>query len=103
MGHGAAGLVEAMRAVVADAARLVVLGFGYAPLNLDMLAGAPLPAGAEVLATGFGMNDTAVASVRRILASRLGVREGVGETGGLLLTNLRANDLMRDYALLLES
>lgn len=94
-----AALIAAMQAVVADSQRLVMLGFGYSPLNLEMLAAQPLPAATEVLATTFGLNDSAVAAVRRILGRRLGERDG----DGLLLANLRANDLMRDYALLLES
>jgi hypothetical protein len=88
-----------MRAMVAGAKRIAFLGFGYQPQNMDMLIDFALSHDPEVIATVWGLSKTSLASVMRVFRRKIGIED---ETL-LLAANARANDVMRDYALLLES
>jgi len=88
-----------MRGIVANAKRLAFLGFGYHPQNMDMLVDYGLSHDPEVIATVWGLSKTSLASVVRMLKRKTGIEDDTL----LLIANARANDVMRDYALLMES
>lgn len=88
-----------MRAMVANARRLVFLGYGFQPQNMEMLVDRGLSHDPEVIATVWGMSATNVVAVTRMLRRKCGL-EG---DENLIVTAQRANDVMRDYSLLLES
>lgn len=91
-------LLDWTRATIGAAHRLAFLGFGFQSQNLRMLLGegASVP---EVLATGWGLSPISTAALARILLARC----GLAEAGALQIAAQRAHELMRDYALLLES
>jgi len=88
-----------MRGTVAAARRLVFLGFGFQPQNVEMLIDHGLGHDLEVLATAWGLSPVGMAATTRMLRSKC----GIDGDENLIVSPQRANDLMRDYALLLES
>lgn len=100
---GEAATDEAMRRAIAaalgESERLVFLGFGFHPANFDLLCAAPLDHRPEVMATVHEQTAGAREAVRRMLARM------AGDAGGdrLALHPVKAGELLRDNALLLES
>lgn len=88
-----------MRGMVSNAKRLVFLGYGFQPQNIDMLIDYGLSHDPEVVATVWGMSQTNVNSITRMLRRKCGMETD----DNLVITHQRANDVMRDYSLLLES
>lgn len=91
--------VMQMRSLVASAKRLVFLGYGFQPQNFDMLIDFSLSHDPEVLATVWGMSANNVSAIVRTLRRKCGMES----EDNLVIANQRANDLMRDQSLLLES
>jgi len=88
-----------IRGMVSNAKRIAFLGFGFQPQNVEMLIDYGLSHDPEVIATVWGLSSTSLASVVRMLKRKTGIEDDAL----LLIANTRANDVMRDYALLLES
>ncbi|MCK9541554.1 MAG: hypothetical protein M0R03_05920 [Novosphingobium sp.] len=91
--------MRAIRAAVSGAERLVFLGFGFHPQNLDMLMEAGLSSDCEVLATTHGMTPLVKDMVLRILRRKT----GIDKDGLLTPVDQRAFEMVRDFSLLLES
>ncbi|PEQ11858.1 hypothetical protein B2G71_15605 [Novosphingobium sp. PC22D] len=89
----------AIRGLVSGAKRIGFLGFGYQPQNMEMLVDYGLSHDPEVIATVFGMSKTNINSITRMLKRMTGVTD----EELLIITPTRANDVMRDFNLLLES
>lgn len=92
-------LLIKMRTVVAESRRIAFLGFGFQPLNVDMLIDHGLTNDAEVIVSTWGMTPTTQSSVLRILRKKL----GIVDDEAMLVAKARAFEVLRDYALLLES
>lgn len=88
-----------MRGMVSNAKRIVFLGYGFQPQNIDMLIDYGLSHDPEVIATVFGMSPTNVNSITRMLRRKCGMETDEN----LIIAAQRANDVMRDFSLLLES
>ncbi|MEO0032976.1 MAG: hypothetical protein RIS94_2734 [Pseudomonadota bacterium] len=88
-----------LRQEVGAAKRLVFLGTGFHPRNLELLFDRTISHNPEVLATTYGLSPG-----NRLVAARM-LRRGCGlEHDELLtLTDARAFEALRDNALLLES
>lgn len=79
--------------------RLVFLGFGFDALNCSLLFDLPFDHNPEVLVTLPAASETQAAAVMRLLQRNLGIRD----ESLIAIEDLRAWQLMRDYAPLLES
>ncbi|AKQ42127.1 hypothetical protein CP97_09010 [Aurantiacibacter atlanticus] len=79
--------------------RLVFLGFGFEPMNCAMLFDAPFEQNADVLITMHGASETERSAVLRLLKRQAGIKD----ESTVMIENLRAWQLMRDYAPFLES
>lgn len=88
-----------LRGAVSNARRLVILGFGFQPQNMEMLVDYSLSHDPEVIATVCGMSPTNIASITRMLRRKC----GTVNQENLIVADQRANDAMHDYSLLLES
>ncbi|MCB2045437.1 MAG: hypothetical protein KDE61_04995 [Novosphingobium sp.] len=88
-----------IRALVTGAKRLVLLGFGYQPQNVDMLIDYSLSHDPEVLGTLMGVPSSSHESVYKMLRRKTGIEKD----DLITLTNAKCNHLMRDFSLLLES
>jgi len=88
-----------LRTEVGNAKRLVFLGNGYQPRNLELLFDRTISHNPEVLATTHGLSPA-----NRVAAARL-LKRGCGlEHDDLLtLSDARAAETLRDHALMLES
>lgn len=88
-----------MRGMVAQARRIVVLGFGFLPRNLGLLTDGELSRDQEVVTTVQGLSSgnraAAVRALRRMF--------GVTDDDRLTMLDGRCTELLRDYSLLLES
>lgn len=84
---------------ILQAKRLVFLGFGFDAMNTAMLLEAPLEHNPDVLATLAGANATQASAIRRLLMRMAGIRD----ERLITIEDLRAWQLMRDYAPWLES
>lgn len=91
--------LKVMHGMMSNAKRIVFAGFGYQPQNMDMLIDYGLSHDPEVIGTVWGLSAVNVAAVTRTLQRKCGLET----PENLLLGAQRANDLMRDYAMLLES
>lgn len=88
-----------IRLAVASAKRLVFLGFGFQPQNVDLLFENTLSHNPEVLISTYGMstgNASTVAQMLRRLA-------GLESDDQLMMSPGKAWEVLRDYSLLLES
>ena len=92
-------LLLQIRSVVSSAKRIVFLGFGFQPQNVELLVDYSLSHDPEVAITVHGMSPTNRNSVIRMLKRKLGIEHD----DLLLVLDARCNDLMRDFSLLLES
>jgi hypothetical protein len=88
-----------IRLSVASAKRLVFLGFGFQPQNVDLLFENTLSHHPDVLISTYGMsagNTATVAQMIRRLA-------GLENPDQLMISQSKAWEVLRDYSLLLES
>lgn len=88
-----------IRGMVSNAKRLVFLGFGFQPQNVDILIDYSLSHDPELVATTYGLSPTNQISVTKMLKRK----SGIEDDELLLFMNARCNDIMRDYSMLLES
>lgn len=88
-----------VRVAVANAKRLVFLGFGFQPQNVDMLFENTLSHNPEVLISTYGMSQGNAATVAHMM-KRLA---GLESADLLMLSPGKAWEILRDYSLLLES
>jgi hypothetical protein len=88
-----------IRGMVSGAKRLVFLGFGFQPQNVDLLVDYSLSHDPELVATVYGLSKTNQISVTKMLKRKTGIEEDEL----LLMMNAKCIDMMRDYSLLLES
>ncbi|MBV1918774.1 MAG: hypothetical protein KUG65_12045 [Sphingomonadaceae bacterium] len=88
-----------VRGAVSNAKRIVFLGFGFQPQNVDLLVDYGLSHDPEVAATVYGLSQTNRTSVIRMLKRKMSIED----EESLLIMNAKCVDLMRDYSLLLES
>jgi len=88
-----------LRLSVAEAKRLVFLGFGFAPQNMELLFDRSLSHSPEVVATVHGLPE----GTRRLVARLLKRHCGLESDDLLVLDPARAFEVVRDYSLLLES
>ncbi len=93
------GFLQQLQGEVLRAKRLVFLGFGFDALNCGMLFGAPLEHNPDVLVTMPRASDTERAAVIRLLRRQAGIKD----EGLVTIEDLRAWQLLRDYAAFLES
>ncbi len=91
--------LRSMRASVVGAKRLVFLGFGFHPQNVDLLIDYPLSHEPELLMTLHEMSEANKKSVIRMMRRKTAV-----ERDDLFMTSKgKSYEMMRDYSLLLES
>ncbi|SMC47847.1 hypothetical protein [Novosphingobium sp. B1] len=88
-----------VRVAVANAKRLVFLGFGFQPQNVDLLFENTLSHNPEVLISTYGMSQGNAATVAHMM-KRLA---GLESADLLMLSPGKAWEILRDYSLLLES
>ena len=88
-----------MQTELAAGKRLVFLGFGFDAMNCAMLFEAPLEHNPDILVTMPAASETQRAAVMRLFRRQAGVKDESQVT----IENLRAWQLMRDYAPFLES
>jgi len=91
--------VRDVRLAVAGAKRLVFLGFGFQPQNVDLLFENSLSHGPEVLVSTYGMSPGNAGTVAQMLKRLC----GVDSDDLLMLSPVKAWEMLRDYSLLLES
>ena len=92
-------LVARIRGTIANSKRLVFLGFGFQPQNLDLLIDARLAHVPEVAATVHGLSAPNRLAVTAMLRRKLGAERDELR----LIQDARCVELMRDYNLMLES
>lgn len=88
-----------VRRSVAEAKRIVFLGFGFHPQNLDLLFDRTISHNPEVLASVHGIPE----SNHAMLARQIRKLCGLEYDDLLTIENARAWEVVRDYALMLES
>jgi hypothetical protein len=88
-----------IRNAVSSAKRIVFLGFGFQPQNVDLLVDYGLSHDPEILTTIHGMSPTNRQSAVRMIKRKFGVEHD----DLLLVLDGKCGELMRDYSLLLES
>lgn len=88
-----------IRLSVASAKRLVFLGFGFQPQNIDLLFENTLSHNPEVLISTYGMSSGNAATVAQMIRRLAGL-----ETADqLMISANKAWEVLRDFSLLLES
>jgi hypothetical protein len=92
-------LIMALQSAVASAKRLVLLGFGFQPQNIDLLFDRGLSHQPEVLMTLYGMAPTN----RNAVTKTIRRKTGLDRDDQLMIQTARAYEMMRDYSMLLES
>lgn len=88
-----------IRLSVASAKRLVFLGFGFQPQNVDLLFENTLSHNPEVLISTYGMSSGNAATVAQMIRRLAGLESA----DQLMISPNRAWEVLRDYSLLLES
>jgi hypothetical protein len=88
-----------IRGAISSAKRIVFLGFGFQPQNVDLLVDYGLSHDPEIAITVHGMSPTNRASVVRMMKRKFGVEH----EELLLVLDAKCGDMMRDFGLLLES
>jgi hypothetical protein len=88
-----------IRAAVSGAKRIVFLGFGFQPENVDMLIDYSLSHEPEVLAAIPDLSRLLQDMIMRMLRRKTGTERD----DTILLLNQKCYELMRDFSLLLES
>lgn len=79
--------------------RIVFMGFGYHPQNLDLLIDSTFSHNPEVLACIHGLPGPSQTTVVRMLRRKL----GLDKDDRLMVVNSRCYELFRDYGMMLES
>ncbi len=92
-------LIMALQTAVASAKRLVLLGFGFQPQNIDLLFDRGLSHQPEVLMTLFDMAPTN----RNAVIKTIKRKTGLERDDQLMVMTARCYEMMRDYSMLLES
>ncbi len=92
-------MVTRIRGNIANSKRVVFLGFGFQPQNLDLLVDARLAHVPEVAATVHGLSQVNRLAVTAMLRRKLGAERDELR----LIQESRCVELMRDYSLMLES
>jgi hypothetical protein len=91
--------VRAIRAAVTGAKRLVFLGFGFHPQNVDLLIDYGLSHDPEIMASTFDTSPLIKSMIMRILRRKTGIeRDDL-----IMLIDQRCFEIVRDFSLLLES
>ncbi|MES2494067.1 MAG: hypothetical protein V4579_12415 [Pseudomonadota bacterium] len=93
-----AGLAE-LRAAVAQAQRIVFLGFDFSPRSLDLLIDASLSHNPEIIVSLKGMSSPNMAAAVRLIKRKTGTERD----DRLMICEGRCLDVLKDYSLLLES
>jgi uncharacterized membrane protein len=88
-----------LHSAVATAKRLVLLGFGFQPQNIDLLFDRGLSHQPEVLMTLFEM----AATNRNAVIKTIKRKAGLEKDELLSVMTARCYELMRDYSMMLES
>lgn len=88
-----------IRVAVAAAKRLVFLGFGFQPQNVDLLFENTLSHNPEVLVSTYGMSAGNAATVAQMIRRLAGLES----EDLLMMSPNKAWEVLRDYSLLLES
>ncbi|MDG2004538.1 MAG: hypothetical protein P8J20_14540 [Novosphingobium sp.] len=88
-----------IRGMVSNAKRIVFLGFGFQPQNVDILVDYSLSHDPELVATVYGLSQTNRISVTKMLKRKTGIEDDEL----LLIMNAKCIDMMRDFSMLLES
>ncbi len=88
-----------IRSSISGARRIVFLGFGFQPQNVDLLVDYGLSHDPEFAVTVHGMSRSNRESIIRMMKRKFGVEHDEL----LLVLDAKCNDLMRDFSLLLES
>ena len=91
--------VNGLHGAVAGSKKIVFLGFGFDPQNIDFLFGPPLSRDPDILVAVAGMSEPVRQAVLRMLKRRAGIED----EGLISILDTRCYQLMRDYALFLES
>lgn len=84
---------------VADAKKLVFLGFGFDPQNMDFLLDSPLNQETDILAAITGIGDTTRLAIEKMLRGRT----GISDPDLVSVLDTRCFQLLRDNSILLES
>lgn len=92
-------MIMALQSAVASAKRLVILGFGFQPQNIDLLFDRGLSHQPEVLVTLFGMAPTN----RNAVIKTIKRKTGLDRDELLMVMTARCHEMMRDYSMLIES
>ncbi len=92
-------MLTQIRSAFSSAKRIVFLGFGFQPQNVDLLVDYGLSHDPEIVITVNGMSRTNRDSVVRMMKRKFGVEHDEL----LLVLDAKCMDLMRDFSLLLES
>jgi hypothetical protein len=92
-------LIMSLHSAVATAKRLVLLGFGFQPQNIDLLFDRGLSHQPEVLMTLFEM----AATNRNAVIKTIKRKAGLEKDDLLSVMTARCYELMRDYSMMLES
>ena len=92
-------LIMALQNAVASAKRLVLLGFGFQPQNIDLLFDRGLSHQPEVLMTLYDMAPTN----RNAVIKTVKRKTGLERDDQLMVMTARCYEMMRDYSMLLES
>jgi len=88
-----------IRGMVSSSKRIVMLGFGFQPQNVDILIDYSMSHDPELVATVYGLSQTNRISVTKMIKRKTGIEDDEL----LLMMNAKCFELMRDYSLLLES
>lgn len=91
--------VTGLHSALAGSKKIVFLGFGFDPQNVDFLFDYSLSHDPDVIAAITGMNEPSKAAIFRMLKRRTGIEED----DLISVLDMRCFQLMRDYALFLES
>jgi len=92
-------MTMAIRTATAGSERLVFLGFGYHPQNIEILFDYSLSHEPEVIASAFGLGPGNLALVSKVLKNKVGIENDEF----LMIKNTKCADIMREYSLLLET
>ena len=92
-------MLRAIRAAVTGAKRLVFLGFGFQPQNVDMLVDYSLSHEPEVMVAIQDMSQLLQDMIVRMLKRKTGTERD----DTIIMLNQRCHEMLRDFSLLLES
>ena len=91
--------VTGLHGALAGSKKIIFLGFGFDPQNVDFLFDYSLSHDPDVIAAVTGLNEPSKMAVYRMLKRRTGIEDD----GLISVLDTRCFQMMRDYALFLES